>query len=210
MLKCGNHRSISLFLSWWWWWWGWDSDSNDNADADTGECTTSTSTLTSRSTPTTPPTPTIPTTPAAAAAAIYILFLDNYFINKIAHPNLSLPRDCASPSSTFKGVQPHAATSLASRRLDLDLWTLLRRDAFPFFTQVVINRNARTFLAPPPCTERRKRLTYGWIHRFFSYFHLFHYGFAFHRTFLLNFRPQDLQMLGALSLELLIDTTGHH
>ena len=58
---------------------------------------------------------------------------------KIAYPNLFLPRDCASPSRTFKGVQPHAATSLASRRLDLDLWTL-RRDVF---------------LAPPPCTRRK-------------------------------------------------------
>ena len=76
-----------------------------------------------------------------------------------------MPRDCASPSSTFKGVQPHAATSLASGRLDLDLWTLLRRDAFLFFTQVVINGNAKTLLPPPPCTAR-KRSPDGCIHHF--------------------------------------------
>lgn len=90
---------------------------------------------------------------------------------KIAHPNLFLPRDCASPSRTFKGVQPHAATSLASRRLDLDLWTL-RRDVF---------------LAPSPCT-RRKRSPYEFIISF--QFPAFSVSFGpFFEPSALTFRP---------------------
>ena len=82
-----------------------------------------------------------------------------------------LPRDCASPSRTFKGVQPHAATSLASRRLDLDLWTL-RRDVF---------------LAPPPCT-RRKRSPYEFIVSF--QFQAFSVSFGpFFEASALTFRP---------------------